>query len=850
MKKKFEIEGMTCAACVNAVEKAVKKIDPEIEVNVSLMTHSMDVKSDKEIDSDTILKAVENAGYGALEKKQKKEKRVSPKEIIEKDLLKLKNRLKISIPLMVLLMYIAMGHMMYMPYPDFFTKPENAGIFIFTQFLISIPILFTNRNYFINGFKALRHKNPNMDSLVSLGSIAGVIYGIFTIYMISYALGRSDMKMVHKYMHDIYFETSTMILTLITFGKYLEAKSKSRTTDSINKLIDIQPDFAIVVNDGAEIEIPIEELKKGDIIKIIPGERIAVDGVVKEGSSSVDQSAITGESIPVEVGKGSRVISGSINKNGAFLMEATNVGDETTISKIITLMEEASATKAPISQLADKVSGVFVPIVMSISAISFLTWFIMGYGLEFSFSIAIGVLVISCPCALGLATPVAMMVATGKAADSGILVKSQDALENLHKMDVMIFDKTGTITEGRPIVTDIITINDYPTDRALEIALSIENNSQQPLADAIVNYSRENGYEVKSISDFEAIDGKGVSARVEDKIYFIGNTKLMKDVGIEYSHIEKITNEYSNQGKTAVYMFDKESVILIFAIADKIKDSSIEAISQIKKFGMKTVMLTGDNKLTARNMAQRAGVDSFEAELLPQDKDRIVRKYMENAKVCMVGDGINDAPALMRADIGIAIADGTDIAIDSADLVLMKSNLQDIVNSIKLSKRTLGIIRENLFWAFFYNILAIPVAMGVFYLPFGLKLNPMFGAFAMSLSSVFVVTNSLRIKNFKIQEANRETGKNSESKVKISNININIKNQKIEEKKMKKILTIEGMTCNHCKMRVEKILKGFDAEVEVSLEEKTATVTADHELNDAKLKSAIDEAGYEVVSIK
>lgn len=852
-KQKFDIGGMTCAACSAAVERAVAKLDGVEAVNVSLMTNSMEVRTFETLDDRLIIDAVEKAGYTATSRMEVRGKRrqVNPRKVLEDEMKEIRHRLRISFPLMIILMYVAMGDMLGLPLPEILRGAENAGIFIFTQFLISVPVVYVNRKYFINGFKSLFSGHPNMDSLVGLGSFAGIVYGIFSMYMILFGLGHMDHKLVHKYMHDIYFESATMILTLITLGKFLEARSKIKTTDSINRLIEIQPDFALVIRNGLEELLPVEEILKGDFIRIKPGERIAVDGKIVEGHSSLDQSAITGESLPVEVFEGDRVISGSINKTGAFIMEAVNVGDETTISKIIGLMEEASASKAPISKLADKISGVFVPVVMAISFISFVTWLLVGYGVEFAFSIAIGVLVISCPCALGLATPVAMMVATGKAADNGIIVKNSEALENLHKMDVIVFDKTGTITRGKPLVTDIITVDGFDSREILKIAASLETSSQQPLAEAVINAAKELEIECYPIKDFNSYTGKGISAYIGDKKYYIGNDKLMKDVDVFNKEVVEVADNYSKQGKTSIFLFDESKVISIIAIADSIKATSADAIKQIRDMGIKTIMLTGDNKLTAKAMADMVGVDEFRADLLPEDKDKIIQEYMrEGKKLAMVGDGINDAPALMRADIGIAIADGTDVAVESADLVLMKSNLQDIVNSINLSKRAIKIIKENLFWAFIYNVIAIPIAMGLLYPAFGIKLNPMIGALAMSFSSVFVVTNSLRLKNFK---GANFTKKNEEKlSYNIAYENINLKNMENRERKvkMRKVLKIEGMSCGHCKARVEKALASVEgAKVEVSLESKMAVVEAEN-LDEGKLKALVEDAGYEVLSIE
>lgn len=858
MKNRFDVNGMTCSACSLAVEKSVKKIDGVKDVNVSLLTNSMHVDYEDGVNPDSIIEAVQKAGYDAKLKGNTKEKSISPREVIDKELESLKKRLLVSIPLMIILMYVAMGHMMNLPYPELLSGVSGSGVMIFTQLLLTLPILYVNRIYFINGFKSLFNGSPNMDSLVALGSSAGVIYGIFSTYMILHGLGTNNQEMVHKYMHDIYYESSAMILTLITVGKYLETKSKQKTTDSINKLIDIQPDFVLVIRNGIEEQIAVADVMTDDLIRIKPGERIAVDGVIVEGYSSLDQQAITGESIPVEVKENDNVISGSVNQNGSFIMKATKVGEDTTISKIIQLIEEASASKAPISKMADKISSIFVPVVIGLSILAFVVWMALGYGFEFAFSIAVAVLVISCPCALGLATPVAMMVATGKAADNGIIVKSAEALEQLHNVDVMIFDKTGTITKGKPVVTDIISIDNFPYDKILEIAYSIENNSQQPLASAIINKAKEKGAKLLDIKNFESFTGKGIKADIDDITYYIGNDKLMKDVGVYQASLEEFANDYSNQGKTSVFLFDAKKVLAILAISDSIKETSIEAIKEIKKLGIKTVMLTGDNQLTAKSMADKVGLDEFKAQLLPQDKDAIVSQYQSEGNiVAMVGDGINDAPALIRSDVGIGIADGTDIAIDSADLVLMKSDLQDIVNAVKLSKKTIVNVKENLFWAFIYNVLAIPVALGVFFIPFGLKLNPMIGAFAMSLSSVFVVSNALRLKNFKPVNLRFNKDIESDEIEKYSNLDLydkevkeENKDNKIiqEENNMKTVLNVQGMTCNHCKMRVEKAVKAVSGteNVEVKLDEHQVVFESNNDVT-KEVVEAITDAGYDVI---
>lgn len=851
MKQKFDIEGMSCASCQLNVENAVKKIGAK-KANVSLLTNILEVESD--LSSEKIIKAVENAGYKAYAKNESNAKRQeSPKKYFDKEVNNLKKRLMVSIPLILVLMYVAMGNMINIPYPRFLAGYKNAGVFALLQFLIALPIIYVNRKYFENGFKALFNGHPNMDSLVAIGSSAAVIYGVFALFMINIGLGRQDSDMVHQYMHDLYFEAATMILTLITLGKYFEVKSKVKTTESINKLIELQPDKVVVIKEGEEIETLIEDISIGDIIKVLPGERVAVDGMVIEGRSSLDTSLITGESMPIDISVDDKVISGSINNTGSFLMKATAVGTNTTISKIVTLMEEASATKAPISKMADKISGIFVPIVIVIAIITFLIWSLLGYEFTFAFSMAISVLVISCPCALGLATPVAMMVANGKAAENGILVKNAEALELLHKIDTIVFDKTGTITKGQPVLTDIVTINGFDVKKSIEIANALEYNSQHPLAIAIKNIAKEKKYDLLKAHDFNSMTGMGVEAYIKSKKYFIGNDKYIKKYiknKFLIDEIQNYSNRYSLQGKTVVYLFDEKILLAIFAIADSIKETSIEAIKKINDMGIETIMLTGDNKLTANEISKKVGVKSYKAELLPQDKDKIISEIKSDGKiVAMVGDGINDAPALMRSDVGIGIAEGSDIAIESADLVLVKSNLLDIVSAIQLSKITIKNIKENLFWAFFYNVIAIPLAMGIFYPSFGIKLRPMISAFAMSISSIFVVFNSLRLRFFKIDNKSYKDKIVEENKINYDNIDL-MKKIKMEEDMKKRILSIEGMSCGHCKMSVEKALYNFSDDVEVSLEDKIAKLTVKDDITDEQLIDAVKNAGYEVVGVR
>ncbi len=848
MRQKFDIEGMTCAACQISIEKAVKNLGVE-KANVSLLTNTLEVDGD--ISSEEIINAVENAGYKAYSKqKNEKAKTTNPNDYYKKEIKNLEKRLIVSIPLMLILMYIAMGEMINLPYPKILSGYENAGIFAFLQFIIAIPIVYVNRVYFEMGFKSLFKGVPNMDSLVAIGSASAVIYGLFATFMISYGLGRANETLVHQYRHDLYYEAATMILTLITLGKYFEVKSKAKTTDAINKLIELQPESVVIIKDGNEIETLIEDVNIGDIIKVIPGERVALDGIVVEGKSSVDTSAVTGESMPVDVDVDDKVISGSVNNTGSFLMKATSVGSDTTISKIITLIEEASATKAPISQISDKISGIFVPVVLVISILTFLYWILTGAEFTFAFSMMISVLVISCPCALGLATPVAMMVANGKAAENGILVKNAEALELLHKIDTIVFDKTGTITKGKPELTDIITVNGFDSEKALKIASSIESNSQHPLGLAIINYAKDKGYEFDKAEDFNTVIGKGIEAKINDEKYFIGSDKYIEKINIDIKEIRKYTDKYAIQGKTVVYLFDSNNLLAIFAIADAIRETAINVVKEIKSMNIEVVMLTGDNQITAKEIAKKVGVDSCESELMPQDKDKIIQEYKDEGKiVAMVGDGINDAPALMRADIGIGIASGTDIAIESADIVLVKSNLHDIVSSIKLSRLTIKNIKENLFWAFFYNVIAIPIAMGVFYPSLGLRLSPMIGALAMSISSVFVVGNSLRIKKFRINKKEFSEENLDKNIVNYDNIDLN-DISKSEEDMKEKVLNIEGMSCGHCKMNVEKALNKFSEDVEVSLEDKIAKISVKDSISDEELIKAIKEAGYEVVGIK
>lgn len=843
MKERFDVSGMTCASCQANVQKAVEKLGVDF-VNVNLISETMTVSyDDGKISENDIIKAVEKIGYGA-KVKNKKNLKENNKTFDEEKIVK--NRLIISFIFLIPLMYISMGHMINLPLPHFLMGARGSVNFAFLQFLLTLPIVFVNRIFYISGFKALFNKAANMDTLVGLGSFAALIYGIFAIMRMAYGLGFEKLEIVENYRHNLYFESSAMILTLITLGKYFEKKSKGQTKKSLESLMDLAPKKARILKDKNEVEILVEDLKKGDLILVRPGEAIPVDGIVKEGSSLVDESAITGESIPVNKNIGDEVISATLNKQGSFIFEATKVGEDTTLSKIIELVNQANETKAPIAKLADKIAAIFVPTVMIISLITFVVWMILGYGFEFSLNFAISVLVISCPCALGLATPMAIMVATGKSAQFGLLFKNAESLENLHKVDTILLDKTGTITEGRPQVTDIIS--EIDENEFIKIASSIENNSEHPLSHAISEYAKAKNIQAKNIEDFEAISGKGIKAKYENKIYYGGNISLMKEKNIDIKSYEKKADEFSNEGKTSMYFADEKNVIGIIAVQDKPKNLSKIAIDEMKKMGYEVRMITGDNEKTAEAIKNALNIDEKYAEVLPQDKEKEIKNLQKlGKKVLMVGDGINDAPALARSDVSMAIGNGTDVAIESADIILINNNILDIVSALKLSKSTIKIIKENLFWAFFYNIIGIPLAAGLLYPAFGLKLSPMFGAFAMSFSSIFVCLNSLRLRKFKANFENEEKIKEEIQKEK----NKNIKEKKMNELN-KMIVKVNQMSCNHCKNRVEEILKNISGveNAEVNLDEKLAEVDYFGAIDENEIKEKINDAGYEFVGIE
>ena len=826
MKEKFNITGMTCSACSAHVYKAVSKVDGVKDVNVNLLSNNMVVEYDDNVRQEDIIGAVLNAGYGAhIASSEHDNINSNTKHVDEVD--EIFNRLKYSLIFFIPVLYLSMGSMVGLPIFSFFKGYENSFSLVFTIFLLSIPVIFINRIFFTRGFKSLISGAPNMDTLVALGSSSAIIYSVFAIYRIGYGLAVSNNDLVLKYAHSLYFESAVTILTLITLGKYLEAKSKKKTSKALEKLMDLAPKTAIIERDGKEISVLIEEVKAGDILILKPGGLIAVDGEIIEGSTSVDQSAITGESMPVEKTVGDKVISATVNKTGYIKFKALKVGKDTTISQIISLVEDAANSKAPISKLADKISGIFVPIVIAISIISFLFWIYMGMSFEFALSIAISVLVISCPCALGLATPVAIMVGTGKGAENGILIKSAESLETAHMINAIAIDKTGTITEGKMSV-DSVKVYKYDENKILQIAYAMEKNSEHPVAKAIVNKFHNLNMDTIFAADFKSYTGKGVSCIIDNKLYSCGNMGFMNELGVMIT--EDNSCAQNNIIATPVYISEDNELIGIIYVSDTIKESSIEAVKRFKEENIKVYMLTGDNKRVAEHIANQAGIDNVYAELMPQDKEKVIKQLQANGlKVAMVGDGINDAPALMRSDLGIAIGAGTDIAIQSSDIVLIKNNLLDAVTAIKLSRATLKNIKMNLFWAFIYNIIGIPVAAGVFYISYGLTLNPMIAAAAMSFSSIFVVTNALRLKNFKVE-------------------NNNIKG----EKKMNVIVNVNGMNCNHCKMSVEKALNSVDGVVsaEVDLAAKNATVVLSKEVDDNTLLNVVNEAGFQAVSVE
>ena len=858
VKIKFNIQGMTCAACSAHITNAVGKIKGVSSVNVQLLTNLMYVDIDNEITNvSEISEVVKKAGFTATEvvkESSSSDLQQDMKSKLSVGAHDIRVRLIVSFAFLIPLMYIAMGGMIGLPLPYFFKGAEYAVIFAFTQFLLTLPVLIVNRKIFINGFKNLFRLRPNMDTLIAVGSGASVVYGIIAIFIMSYGMATDNVDLIHLYMHDLYFETSVMILALVTLGKFLENISKGKTTDAIEKLIGLAPKTALILIDNVEKEISCTLIKVGDVLLIKPGAAVPVDGIVIEGSSAVDESALTGESIPVEKYIDSNVMSATINGKGMMKIKATKVGEDSTISRIINLVEEASNSKAPIAKLADKVSGIFVPVVIAISLLSFVLWLTVGNStLNFALSIAIAVLVISCPCALGLATPVAIMVGTGVGASNGILIKSGDSLQLAHKVNTVVLDKTGTITEGKPKVTDVITKDGFDSIELLSIARALEQYSEHPLASAIMNYTDDKIAMDASISDFSSVTGKGVQGVINGMKYYAGNIVLIDGLGIQKDWAEDNASKYAMMGKTPLIIANSDSVIGIIAVADSVKPSSKNAIDKLKSMGLEVIMLTGDNKITANAIAMQVGTDSVISEVLPTDKEEVIRNLQSQGKiVAMVGDGINDAPALARADVGIAIGSGMDAAIESSDIVLMKNDLIDVSNAIKLSKRVINNIKQNLFWAFIYNIIGIPIAAGAFYTLGGFKLDPMLGAAAMSVSSVCVVLNALRLKLFKPYKSSIEKMQNTidvTQQQEVLKEESNITDIKSKGDKMKKIY-IEGMMCGHCAGVVEKLLLGMGGiDITINLKEKFATMKGVEVSNDL-ISDGITKAGYEVIKIE
>ena len=874
-KEKYNVTGMTCAACQANVTRCVQKLDGVEEVNVNLLSGQMTVDYDEtKLDSAAIAQAVEGIGYGASSADAPSDTKSggfrSEWEVRQsrarEEQHSMKVRLVASIVLLIPLMYVAMGSMMGLPVPGILTGMENAMISALTQLILTMPILVLNRKFYKVGLKALVKRAPNMDSLVAIGSGASLVYGLFAMYRMAWGFGHQDMAVVHEYAHALYFESSAMILTLVTVGKYLEARSRSKTSDALGKLVDLAPKTAVIIKNGQEMTVPAEQVAAGDIVVIRPGESIPVDGVVTEGAGYVDQAAITGESIPVEKMPADTVISATINKNGTFRFRASKVGEDTTLSQIIRLVDEAGNSKAPIARLADKVSGIFVPVVIGIAILTAIVWIVAGQDFEFALSNAIAVLVISCPCALGLATPVAIMVGTGKAAEYGILIKSAESLENLHSIDTVILDKTGTITSGHPEVTDIEVLDpSMSPEEFLARAAALEAGSEHPLAQAVVEKAKGDGVSSVQAEDFQARTGRGVSARISGKTWLAGNLAFMEEEKAmgpeqETALVREKMGQYASQGKTPLLFVRDGQAAGIIAVADTIRETSRAAIRKFKEMGLTVVMLTGDNKVTAEAIRKELDIAEAVSDVLPTEKEACVRSWQEKGhKVAMVGDGINDAPALTRADIGIAIGAGTDIAIDSADVVLMKDSLQDVVTAIELSRAVVRNIHMNLFWAFFYNVLGIPVAAGALFPAFGLRLSPMIGSAAMSLSSVCVVTNALRLRFFKPALGGQADGsaKAEEDREKTDSTEDIPERSGVDNKEdekgmvtMKKTLVVEGMMCEHCKMHVEKALAGVAGvdSAQVDLEKKTATVSMAEDVADQVLMDAVKEAGYEPVS--
>ncbi|MGN0628871.1 MAG: heavy metal translocating P-type ATPase [Oscillospiraceae bacterium] len=829
---KYVVTGMSCAACSARVEKAVSEVPGVTACSVNLLTNSMTVEGTAS--QAAIVAAVENAGYGAAPESAGSKENVT--KTAEKAANKLKIRLIVSIVILIPLMWISMGHMMGIPIPGFLSGGANALNMALAQFILSGVIIAVNYKYFTNGFKNLFRLAPNMDSLIAIGAGASYIYGIYITVKIAQAIAMGEAHMAHELVMGLYFEGAGMIVTLIDVGKYLEARSKSKTSDALSKLIDMAPDTAAVFRDGKEQLIPAEEVVIGDTVLVRPGQKIPVDGVITEGSTAIDESALTGESMPAEKTVGDKVYSATINKSGFIKFTAERVGSDTSFAKIISLVEEASSSKAPIARFADKVSGIFVPTVIGIAIATFAVWMLCGAEFSFALTSAISVLVISCPCALGLATPVAIMVGTGKGAENGILIKSAEALEHAGNINAVVFDKTGTLTKGVPEIKDIAVKDGVSEREFLSVAASLEHGSEHPLAAAVLKKAEELGAEVKETEDFAALAGRGISAKIGGYEYYIGNRRLMDSIGCDLSGFAEFEQEMAEKGRTPLYVSEGNAAVGVLAAADTVRESSKATVEALNKMGIETVMLTGDTKAAANAVKEELGIKTAIAEVLPEDKEKKIAELSESGKhVAMVGDGVNDAPALARADVGIAIGGGTDVAMSCADIVLMKSDPAGAARAILLSKAVMKNIHQNLFWAFFYNCLGIPLAAGVFYSLLSWQLSPMFASAAMSLSSVSVVTNALRLRRVKLDLG--------ESK------NIKNKTEKEIPKTMKAVIKIDGMMCMHCVSHVESAIKGVAGvtSVKVSLEEKNACVEYEAPAELSALEAAVENAGYKIV---
>lgn len=849
-KELFDITGMTCSACANRISKAVSALDGVTEANVNLLKNSLHVTFDGALTDRDIIAAVEKVGYGASLHHKPNAEQTPPADPITSEIANIKQRLIISLIFTLPLFYIAMGHMIGLPIPHAFMGTKNALAFTFTQFLLALPTLMVNVNYYKVGFKTLLSGAPNMDSLIAIGSGAATLFGVYAIYQMAFAMGQQDMAKVQQFASNLYFESAAMILTLITLGKFLEVRAKGKTSEAISKLMDLTPKTALVIRNGVEQQIATEQLQLGDIIIVKTGESTPVDGVITEGNGYLDESAITGESVPIKKQVGDKVIGVTLNKAGHFLMKATRVGEDTTLAQIIQLVDEATSSKAPIARLADKISGVFVPIVISIALLATVVWLLLGYDFAFALSIGIAILVISCPCALGLATPTAIMVGTGRGAANGILVKFASAIETAQAIDTIVVDKTGTITEGKPQVTDLITVANQNSEQLLAFAASLEKLSEHPLGQAIVQEADKQQLPLQSVTDFTQTAGQGISGVIDNHTYYAGNLALLKAQAIPLpSALQQQALQLANEAKTVLYFACEKQLLGIIAIADKVKTTSQHAISELLALGLDVIMLTGDNAKTAKAVQAQLGIKQVIAEVLPQDKEFHIRTLQQQGhKVAMVGDGINDAPALARADVGIAIGAGTDIAIESADIVLMKSDLLDVVTAIQLSKAVMRNIKQNLFWAFIYNIVGIPVAAGVFYGVWGLTLNPMIAAAAMSLSSVSVVSNALRLRFFKPHLTSTQPALIRQVE-QASPLSSPLPAQRSSS--MKKTIHIEGMSCGHCTGSVTKALNAIPGvkQVVVDLATKTATLEAANNVTDDTLTHAITALDFKVTAI-